>query len=304
MTEVMLTVKRVWEILFRMPSRRSAVHVAVVRAWLVTFRSVSTREAYERDIALYVEWLASRGMLPFDATAKEFADYRDHYEQVGSSAATVQRRLASVSSFYRFAVESHHIADSPAAGPRRVALGVSASAAGSSTESLDADERESLWSSANALGPRSAALVGLMLFDGLKLFEALSLDVGDVSRRPAQEPGDSGLNVSLARRGTVVSIALDGRTSPSVQHMRRGRTVGPLFVGESMTVGGARLTRFGADYLLKQVGAAAGLPAPLTANRLRSTHISEALKHTDADSVRNAVGHVDRRTTLRFRPAD
>jgi integrase/recombinase XerD len=286
-----------------MPNRRPAIHVEVVRAWLVTFRSTSTRAAYERDLELYVEWLASRGVLPFEATTKEFADYRNHYEKVGSSAATVQRRLASVSSFYRFAVDAHHIDDSPASGPRRVDAG-SSGPVGSATESLSAEERKSLWSCATTLGPRSAALVGLMLFDGLKLFEALSLNVADVSRRSARETGDGGLNVSLERRGAVVSVALDDRTEPAVQQMRRGRAVGPLFVGESMTVGGARLTRFGADYLLKQVGAAALLPAPLTANRLRSTHISEALKHADAESVRDAVGHVDRRTTLRFRSAD
>lgn len=281
-----------------MAAKRSQAHYTVVEAWLVTFPSASTRMAYQRDLALYIEWLASQGVHPFEATAQHFNDYRLHHERAAAGAATIQRRLASVSSFYRFAVARRHITYSPATGPRRP-VETAPPPTTSTTETLSVRERSLLWSSATTLGPRSAALVGLLLFDGLKLFETLGLDVGDVSRS-ARGPRPGGLTVSVRRRGNPVPIPLDSRTALAVHQVRRGRMSGPLFLGESITVGGARLTRFGADYLLKQVGAAAGLRSPLTANRLRSTHISEALKHADLESVRDSVGHVDRRTTLRF----
>jgi integrase/recombinase XerD len=285
-----------------MPIRRVAVtpHDSsphdIATAWLVTFTSVSTRTAYGRDLQLFVEWLAHRGVHPFEVTEVEFAEYRDHHQRSSASVATVQRRLASVSSFYRFAVGSEAVARNPAGAPRNVRLSVE-----SPTRSLDDRERDNLWTTATELGPRSAALVGLILFDGLKLFEALALDVANVTATASAKPG-AGVTVGFARRGAVVHLHLDRRTAPQVEQIRRRRSAGPLFVGESMTVGGSRLTRFGADYLLKQAGAAAGLGVPLTANQLRSTHISDALRRTgDAESVRESVGHADRRTTLRYR---
>jgi len=46
------------------------------------------------------------------------------------------------------------------------------------------------------------------------------------------------------------------------------RSAGPLLVGRSDD---ARLTRFGADYLIRQAGRDAGLDTPLTTNTLRRT---------------------------------
>lgn len=83
----------------------------------------------------------------------------------------------------------------------------------------------------------------------------------------------------------------------------RGRTDGPVLRSSSPSGEGFRLTRFGADYLIKQVDDAAGLGATLSANGLRRAHIAgEHSAGVSLDDIGRRVGHNDVRTTVRLLP--
>lgn len=226
-------------------------------AWLSSFASAHTQAAYRRDLVVFCAWLAQRRVTVQGASAGDVQQFGDDRLRDGESAATVQRRLSSVSSFYRhagpaFAAVNPAAATVRPADARRVDVQLSSAQAGD------------VWRAAVALGPRTAVLIGLVLHDGMKSHEVLRLDAGDVRRTPA------GWRITGLGGGS--SIDLDPRTGAALAaHLGRRRT-GPLLSGEAPTRAPARLTRHGVDYLVKVVGRDAGLAAPLTVNVLRNTH--------------------------------
>ena len=231
------------------PRRPTVSLDALLAAWLATTGSNNTRAAYTRDLQVFISWATQAGVAPLSATAVHIDVFRVHCEAAGASPATVHRRLSALSSFYRHATAA---APNPVDGASRPA------APASPTLALPALDAARVWAAATALGPRTAALIGLLMHDGLKTGDVLPLDVGDVR---------------FGRGVTVLAVAVpravDPRTSPWLRRHVGARRDGPLFVGDNPTRQPARLTRFGVDYLVKRTGAAAGLITPLTVNTLR-----------------------------------
>jgi site-specific recombinase XerD len=261
----------------------------VSAAWLAAQRSENTRAAYGNDLARFVEWCGERGVAPLQATGEDMAAYGVSAAD-GVGDATAARRLSAVSSFFRYAQEHQVVEANPASGVARPDA-----AASSTTPALDGGEAEALLDASDRLGFRTAALVGLLLLDGLKLNEALAVDIDDLDGAPPR------IVLSVERRGRPVLLELHPRTASTVAGCRRGRRSGPLLRTESPTRGGLRLSRFGADYLLKQAAAEAGLRTTVSANVLRCSFVQHALDvGRSLASVQAHVGHDDRRTTLRL----
>jgi integrase/recombinase XerD len=145
--------------------------------------------------------------------------------------------------------------------------------------------------------PRTEVLVQLLLGEGMRLAEVLALDHADVSGpRNAKR-------LRIRRRGESVSVALDRAVSRSIGALERTTCdPGPLFIGPSRgRAGSTRLTRFGADHLLKQAAKAAGIEQPVSANVLRRTHVTHAEQDgVPIDDIRRSMGHLDVRTTRRY----
>jgi integrase/recombinase XerD len=228
---------------------------ASLAAWLATMGSPNTRAAYTRDLEVFIAWSAQAGVAPLAATALHIEAFRVHCETSGASPATVHRRLSALSSFYRHATGADA---NPVDGTARPA------APESPTRALTAPEAARVWAAASALGPKTAALVGLIMHDGLKTNDVLPLDIADVrfTRR-------STVVAVTDRDGTDVAMTVDPRTGVPLRRYVGDRRAGPLFVGDNPTREPARLTRFGVDYLVKRTGAAADLTTPLTVNALR-----------------------------------
>jgi integrase/recombinase XerD len=139
-------------------------------------------------------------------------------------------------------------------------------------------------------------LVELLLFDGLKLAEALAADAADVAITRA-----GGARITLHRSGEEPeSRPLDRRTAAAAIGYLDGRTEGPLLLGESPTRGPGRLTRFGADHLLKMISADAGVAPAISANTLRRSYVATAYAAgASLEAIRDRLGHNDVRTTRR-----
>ena len=101
------------------------------------------------------------------------------------------------------------------------------------------------------------------------------------------------------------TCVLDGRTTNALKSYLDGRTRGPLLLGESPARASGRLTRFGADYLLKRISAEAGLEQPISANTLRRSYVTRAFaKGASVEAIRDQLGHTDSRTTRRHLTGD
>jgi site-specific recombinase XerD len=264
-------------------------------AWLSTRRSANTSAAYGADLRRFASWCVDRGIDPLDASTAELQGFRVACEATGGSGATVARRLSAVGSFLRFAAR-HGVpgaADSYPGVRRPVARVASA------TATLSDHEAAALLEAADALHPKAALLVRLLMLDGLKVGEAVRADADDLGGRPPR------MALRLERQGAPHVLRLHLDTARAAGAYLGRRREGPLLLGEGPIHGDERLTRFGADYVVKRAAVAAGLTVIVSGNTLRRRYIERARANgTDIDEIRRHVGHLDERTTRRFLDPD
>lgn len=265
----------------------------LVDGWLAEHPSANTQAAYRRDLTGFLEWCATTGRRPLRVVPADIDAYRDQCLTDGAGTATVARRLSGIGSFFRFAAESGAVAADPVEDVDRPA---SPDPAGSAV--LDTDEVAALVSSAQMVGAKAAALVALLALDGLKLGETLAMNVGDASLRRERA------SVVVVRRGDRTNVPISATTSALLEAYVGRRRSGPLFLGDSPVPndsGPTRLTRFGADFILKRVGSQAGIDKPVSASLLRRSYIAGAHRAGHAmPDISRQVGHRDVRETARF----
>ncbi|HEY0521310.1 MAG TPA: site-specific integrase [Ilumatobacteraceae bacterium] len=142
---------------------------------------------------------------------------------------------------------------------------------------------------------RTALLIRLLFLEGFGLGEILALDHEQIvgSR--------NGLSAQLVRRGRTESISLSPQTCAAVAALQRSSgTTGPLLAAAQPAGAGHRITRFGADYLIKQAAIAAEVGETVSANVLRRSHAASAQRRgVHVLDTRDRMGHSDVRTTHR-----
>lgn len=148
----------------------------LVDDWLDGLTSDNTRDAYRRDLAAFSDWWGGEGGSPLTAEGDDIDRYRDACDEGGAGQATIARRLSALSSFYEHARQAEAIGSNPVEQTRRPARSAT------SAPSLDDRQAADLFAAAEALGSKVAVLVGLLLWDGMKLGEALALDVDQIDR--------------------------------------------------------------------------------------------------------------------------
>ena len=256
--------------------------------WLASRRSENTRIAYAADLDRFLTWCGAQGIDPLTADVRSLRRYRSAVERSGVSAATTARRLSAVASFGDYAARRG--AGTTFSDVARPTVG-----AKSATEVLDDRDAAALIRAADGMAPRSAVLVRLLMLDGLKVGEAAAADAADVSGRPP----------AMVLRVGAREIRLDAETSTLVHAYLSRRRSGPLLLSEGRARRSDRLSRFGIDYMIKEVARVAGVTGPVSGNMLRRRYVVAA--HAGGDSVEDIqrqAGHVDVRTTRRYLEED
>ena len=270
-----------------------ALNAAVVDAWLATQASLNTRAAYRADLEAFGRWCARQGTIPLRADTATVAAFHTARQAAEDSASTLRRRLSALSSFYQFAIDAQAADSNPISGTSRPKTSASDP---SPTTVLTAGCVDEYLALASALDPRLEALVALLVFDGLKVGEALALDVDDVTGRPPK------VSLVIRRRGSARRITLDAGSARAVYRCAGRRKGEPLFTSARPAEEGSasrRLTRFGADHLIRQL--TTDDRKRVTANALRRFHITAG--HTagdDLDDVRERAGLADIRSLRRY----
>lgn len=225
----------------------SRADLQTIDAWLQRQTSANTRSAYRTDLEIFGRWCAQNHAVPLEADAATVAAFQLARQAAGDSAATLRRRWSSLSSFYRFAIDEEMTDVNPVVGARRPLLDDGDLRA---TPLLTQSVVDAYLATAAAIDPRLDALVSLLVFDGVKLGEALALDVDDVTGRPPR------VTVTTRRRGVVRRVSLASDSARAVRRCVGRRRGEPLFTSERAAVAGSaprRLTRFGADHLIRQL---------------------------------------------------
>ncbi|WP_299952609.1 tyrosine-type recombinase/integrase [uncultured Modestobacter sp.] len=206
-----------------------------------------------------------------------------------ASPATVARKLSALAGFYDFGVHDAEVpTHSPVASVRRPWVSDESAAVG-----LTADQLRRLLTAAAVHSLRSAALVALLTFCGLRISEALDADVRDFGH----DRGHRVLRV-VRKGGKAARVPLAPPVMRALEFYLGDRATGPIFLA---TTGGHRWSRKLASEQIGRLCHDAGLPARVTPHSLRHSYATEALRlGAQLQDVQDALGHADPRTTRRY----
>jgi integrase/recombinase XerD len=270
-------------------------HLAVERGV-----AANTLNAYRRDLARYLDYLAGLGIDRFDAvdavTVSGFLAYlrEGDADHPGLSAASVARAVAAVRGVHRFALDDGLVAVDvarevrPAAPPRRL------------PKAISVDDVERLLDAAGyagtALALRDRALLEVLYGTGARISEAVGLVVDDLdlTERTVLLTGKG----DKQRRVPVGSYAADAVST----YLVRAR---PVLAGAGsgtprlfLNARGGPLSRQSAWVVLRTAAERAGLAAGISPHTLRhsfATHLLEG--GADVRVVQELLGHASIMTT-------
>ncbi len=145
--------------------------------------SPHTDRAIRSDLRKFAGWFESANNEPFDltrVTVRDVADFREHLARVRrQSVATVNRALVSVRRFLGHLVRSGALPENPAESVRELRR-MPTVPKGLTTGQV----RKILREIELRQDRRAGAIIGLMLFGGLRVSDVVGLDLGDVTITP------------------------------------------------------------------------------------------------------------------------
>lgn len=263
--------------------------------WLADGLAKNTLGAYRSDLALFANWLESRGGGLAEATEADIAAYLAHlHTRSESFKPSSQRRLHSaLRRFYRWLLDQGRIRVDPLLNVERPMR------AERFPKTLSEEHVEALLDAPDAgtpLGLRDRAMLELAYATGLRVSELVDLKLFELSLADqvlrATGKGDKQRLVPL---GEVAADWLQRYLSEARPAILKGRTSDHVFV----TGRGTGMTRQMAWTLIKKHAANAGIPREkISPHVLRHAFATHLLNHgADLRVVQLLLGHADISTT-------
>ena len=276
-------------------------------AYLQTERRASplTVQAYGRDLRFFLTFLAMHlgGAPRLDdlATLRE-ADLRAWLAAEagqGRGNRTRARHLSAIRSFFLFLARRHGVDNAAARllGSPRVSPPLPRALPAADARALASDIGEA--SDSVFTQTRDVALFTLLYGCGLRIAEALGLDVGGAPHagRPLRVIGKG----SKERLVPVLPAVVTAVTDWLRLHPRAGDPRAPLFVG----VRGERLNPGVAQRTMRNYRRLAGLPEHATPHALRHSFATHLLAGgADLRAIQDLLGHASLSTTQRYTSVD
>ncbi|MBS2966717.1 tyrosine-type recombinase/integrase [Actinocrinis puniceicyclus] len=279
-------------------------------AWLAA-KKPTTREAYARDLRAWGVFCADHGMHVLTARKPDADLFGAALQDPGAtvrplSAPSAARRMAAVSSWYRYLVACGLHDRNPFAAAERPRVDRDYSA----TAWLDENSARRIIDAADtAIGStrlRDAAMLRLMLQLGVRVSEVCSMRVDALGSARGQRTitvhGKGGKRIERALPPAAAE-ALDAYLTWRAD--RSGEPIAantPLFA----TASGRPVDRTEVFRLVRRLAERAELPQPhaVTPHALRHTFATIATERgADLDDLQDAMGHADPRTTRRYQRA-
>jgi integrase/recombinase XerC len=276
--------------------------------WMAAERRASklTVEAYAGDLAVFLGFLADHlGGEPDMAAlgALRPADFRAWLAFLagkGLTNASRARRLSAIRSFFGYLARRHGVTNPALSLLSRPRVRPPAPRALSVPDARAVTEQIAEMSDSAALSARDTALFTLLYGCGLRIGEALALDVRD-----APLPGRTEAMRVLGKGGKqrIVPVLPAVRTAVAAWlRLHPDPSPGsPLFLGAR----GARLDAAVAQKVLRDFRRLNGLPEHATPHALRHSFATHLLAGgADLRSIQDLLGHASLSTTQRYTSVD
>ena len=271
-------------------------------------RSTHSLRAYLSDVRQFAAWLTQHTHDPFTLAAVDGEDIQDWLDYLSQSLnampATVNRKLAALSTFFRWAGEAKLVTSDPTANITGVEQQPVAPRV-----LTEAAMNKILRKAKEGGNLRDHALLELLAATGLRAAEAASLTLGDLSL--GERSGWVTVRLGKGRRRRKVPIHLRARKALSAyleqeqladSSARAARTAEPLFRSRM----GEPLTPYTLWYTVKKYARLAEVEG-VTPHTFRHSVATRLVRDPQVDMVTAAtfLGHSRLDTTARYsRPSE
>ena len=257
----------------------------------------ATIESYARDLAQFGEVLRSRGMdlqQPDRIGREQIHAYLAELHRMGLAKSSVARKLSSLRGFLKYLIGRKIIPHDPCQGvhnPKQLKP---------QPKFLNVDQAIALMQAEVEDGPkglRDLALVELLYGSGLRISEALGLDV------QAIDPGRSFIKVTGKGGKERIVPLTDISLKRITAYLQVRSSFSPASHENALFLGmrGKRLSRRQASRIIDSLRTAAGLPQTVSPHALRHSFASHLLASgADLRSVQKLLGHSRLGTTQRY----
>lgn len=268
----------------------------LITSWVISYTSENTQQAYLNDLKTFCTFLDHTHLDLLQVTRTHLDIFTRLQEKTTGSNASVARRLAAISAFYRFLLLDEVIEKSPADYIRRPPVDPDFTA----TEALTQRQALRLLDAATEHSVRSQTLVDLLLSTGVRISEALGIRQADLSpgRLLITRKGGKRAAVYLPEHTLQNLRKLTDTTGAEVIETQTKSETSPLVF---VTRTGKPWQRTNVDGLLRKLALKAGISKTVSAHVLRHTHATLALEMGVAlHHLQDSLGHKDPRTTRRY----
>ncbi len=251
--------------------------------------SGNTIQAYKRDIISLSEFLKSRGDTAIkDTTNADVVAYLIQLKKNGKSAATVNRKIASLRAFFSYMVKQHLIQANPTDSIRSPRI------ERTEPEFLTIEEVDKFLSIPDdtAKGRRDKAILELLYATGIRVSEAIEANIEDINLRMGfiSCDGQHG-KARIIPIGRPARVALEEYIYDiRPQFVREKLDEKALFVNYR----GERITRQGLWKLIREYAKKAGIESKITPQTLRNSFAVHMIQNgADLKSLQELLGHED-----------
>ena len=248
----------------------------------------NTVNAYIKDLEHFGEFIKGRGIRELtDVSNADIVAYLMELKKEDKSRSTVNRKLTSIRTFYRFLMKEGRIRENPAENIKSPRIEKK------EIEYLSIDDIDKLMSLPDETpkGKRDRAMLELMYATGIRASELIDMKLDDCNMRmgfvkcSGEHSKARIIPIGRPARMAMEEYIYDIR--PSLLRGSKSESLFVNYVGESMT-------RQGLWKILKEYGEKAGFDIKLTPQVIRNSFAVHMLQNgADIKSIQELMGHED-----------
>ena len=247
----------------------------------------NTLQSYKRDISQYENYIDKNNINFENASEDTIKDYLNYLQQNGKKTSTVSRNLASIRSFYQYAVRAKDVKEDPTENVQSPKIEKRI------PNVLSAKEVELLLEQpvdTDLKGIRDKAMLEFAYATGMRVTEIISLNLKDVNVKEGYVICKTGTKQRTIPLGEMSIKALKNYINESRPFLIKSDDVESLFVN----INGKRLTRQGFWKIVKFYKDQAHIEKDITPGVLRHSFATHLLQNgADLKAIQTMLGHSD-----------